>query len=89
MKTWLLWNLRCRRGRLCADLRPAYPIEEMLLPPGAIAQIEYRCGSCGGKYRWTSDTQERIRIREFDGPPTPMTIGPGESAEVLVEVDMP
>jgi len=66
----------------------------MLLPPGAVAHIEYRCGSCGSKYCWASDTQERVRIREFSEQPnetwpSPLAIQPGESAEVLVEVEMP
>lgn len=60
MRAWILWNLRCRRGRLCADVR-ATP--EDTLPPGAVVYVEYQCGSCGSVYRWDSRTFARRRIR--------------------------
>ena len=61
LRRLILWNLRCRRGRLCADVR-ARP--EDTLPPGAVVFIEYECGNCGSLYRWDSGTFERKRIPE-------------------------
>jgi phage FluMu protein Com len=53
VKRWLLWNMRCLRGRRCADV-----IAETKLAVG----IEYTCASCGTLYYWNSRTRERTRV---------------------------
>lgn len=56
-RRWLLWNVRCRRGRKCADLK----ISGHNCPvPGVVVHLEYWCGSCGTHY-------ERSALLGFDG----------------------
>lgn len=50
MKRWLLWTLRCRRGRGCGRLT-VQALESGGLPSGHTAMIDYTCGSCGTEYR--------------------------------------
>jgi len=45
---WLLWNLRCLRGRRCARLE-VLNVEFPL--PGSVFQMDYLCGGCGTLYR--------------------------------------
>lgn len=60
MKRWLLWNLRCRRGKNCADVI----IEDIdpVPPAGARIVIEYMCGGCGTHYRYDHVSQRRQRV---------------------------
>jgi hypothetical protein len=77
LKRWILWNVRCRRGRDCADL---IVTPEDTLPPGTALVVEYQCGGCGTSYRWNSRTFERTRVRRVTGDG--FVIGPGESRHV-------
>jgi len=48
VKRWILWNLRCRRGRRCAHLI-ADPTGEPL-PPRWRIRASYTCSACGTDY---------------------------------------
>lgn len=50
MKRWLLWNVRCLRGRRCADVIPASINPAVAAADGAIINIAYTCGGCGTNY---------------------------------------
>lgn len=49
MRRWLLWNLRCLRGRRCARLT-IDAIEPAELPALAVVQLDYTCGGCKTNY---------------------------------------
>lgn len=48
MTRWLLWNLRCLRGRRCARLE-VLNVESPVT--GAVFVMDYACGGCGTIYR--------------------------------------
>lgn len=60
MKRWLLWNLRCRRGKLCADA--VFTDIEPAPPPGMKFVLEYTCGGCGTRYRYDHVNQRREEV---------------------------
>lgn len=70
---WLLWNVRCQRGRRCANMvftgPPEGLPEEFEVPPGTIVTMDYQCGACGSVYHtsaiingdtYTQTDRERI-----------------------------
>lgn len=59
MKRWLLWNIRCLRGRRCADVvvRP-----KDTMPAGTVLGVDYWCGGCGTHYQWNSETFTRQQV---------------------------
>lgn len=46
---WILWNVRCRRGRRCANL----VVNELGgdPPPGSVVMMDYTCAGCGTRYQ--------------------------------------
>lgn len=57
MKRWLLWNVRCLRGRRCARI----VVEMGELPIGSSAvMVEFTCAGCGTRY--VSRNGELIRL---------------------------
>jgi hypothetical protein len=56
MKRWLLWNLRCLRGRRCARI-----VIGLEAPEGIHIAVEFTCGGCGTRYFSKSDG-EVIRL---------------------------
>jgi hypothetical protein len=71
VKRWLLWNLRCARGRLCAHL----VVDEVEIPPGykAKLRLEWTCGGCGTHYR--GDGVRKWRTREVSHPVATASVG--------------
>jgi len=47
---WLRWNLKCKRGRECAELE----IDESSFVPGMTIYAEYVCDGCGSRYLYSS-----------------------------------
>lgn len=50
MRRWLLWTLRCHRGRDCARLT-VVGHSLAVLPPGSVAHVDYTCANCMTEYR--------------------------------------
>lgn len=59
MRRWLFWNVRCRRGRRCADVIPSTIDPSVAAMDGAIINISYTCGNCQTNY---------VRKAKIDGP---------------------
>lgn len=53
MIRWLLWNVRCWRGRRCADvvLDGELDAENHELLAATSVRLTYRCDGCGTQYR--------------------------------------
>jgi hypothetical protein len=48
---WLLWNLRCLRGRRCANLVVEWC--DTNAPQGTVIGFDFTCAGCGTDYRQT------------------------------------
>lgn len=58
LRSWLLWNVHCRRGRGCADV-----VADVVTVPGdPVLKLQYNCGGCHSDYRWDSLTRTRVRL---------------------------
>lgn len=72
-RRWLLWNVRCQRGRRCANMTfigPPEGIDIADVPPGSVVHMDYACGACGTAYHTSAilngDTftqTDRVRLR--------------------------
>lgn len=51
LRRFVLWNVRCRRGRRCASLNLASVVAEDALPPGSVIHMEWNCAACKMRYR--------------------------------------
>lgn len=52
-RSWTLWNVGCRRGRICGGPRDGLVVEQAQgeFSPGTLVVITYACARCGTCYR--------------------------------------